>query len=49
VREIGLVTGRAELRRRVNEGLVALVSAKLDEALGPKPRRQIVLSPLSDG
>jgi LysR family hydrogen peroxide-inducible transcriptional activator len=49
VREIGLVTGRAELRRRVNEGVVALVSAKLDEALGPKPRRQIVLSPLSDG
>lgn len=45
-REIGLVTARAELRRRVNESVVELVRARLEEALGPAPRRSVVLPPL---
>ena len=48
-REIGLVTARAELRRRVNEVLAELVGERLAEALGPAPRRSVVLSPLDAG
>lgn len=44
-REIGLVTSRADLRSRVNTALAALIRERLTEALGPKPRRSIVLSP----
>ncbi len=45
VREIGLVTARTQLRRKVNEALAALVRERLREALGPKPRRAEVLPP----
>ncbi|MFO7562167.1 MAG: hydrogen peroxide-inducible genes activator [Enhygromyxa sp.] len=48
-REIGLVTARADLRGRINAALVELVRARLKEALGPKPRRSVVLSPLGEG
>jgi LysR family transcriptional regulator, hydrogen peroxide-inducible genes activator len=45
-REIGLVTGRADLRGHVNAALVELIGARLEAALGPKPRRSRVLEPL---
>ena len=46
VREIGLVTARDDLRRSVNEPLVALIRESLAEALGRSPRRPLVLDPL---
>ncbi len=46
VREIGLVTARTELRRQVNQALIDLIQAKLSEALGPRPKRVEVLSPV---
>lgn len=45
VREIGLVVGRAELRRRVVEALARVVREALDAALGAAPRRMQVLDP----
>lgn len=47
VREIGLVTARAELRRRVTEALARLMRAPLREALGPRPRSSEVIDPLA--
>jgi LysR family hydrogen peroxide-inducible transcriptional activator len=47
-REIGLVTARADLRGRINAALAELIRERLAEALGPKPRRSIVLSPLGE-
>lgn len=45
VREIGVVTGRAALRRRVVEALAESVRSSLAEALGLEPRRALVLDP----
>jgi len=45
VREIGLVIGRTELRRRVVEALASEVREGLGAALGKAPRRTQVLDP----
>jgi LysR family transcriptional regulator, hydrogen peroxide-inducible genes activator len=45
VREIGLVTARTELRRRVVEALAQVIRASLTRALGPEPKRALVLDP----
>lgn len=45
VREIGLVTARTELRRRVTAALVELVRDRLEDALERPPRRALVLDP----
>jgi LysR family transcriptional regulator, hydrogen peroxide-inducible genes activator len=45
VREIGLITARTELRRRVVEALVSVVRQELESALGKAPRRPQVLDP----
>jgi LysR family hydrogen peroxide-inducible transcriptional activator len=47
VREIGLVTARTELRKRVNAALVELIGESLEKALGPPPRHPVVLSPVT--
>lgn len=47
-REIGLVTARAHLRGRISAALIELIRASLSEALGPKPRRSLVLAPLGE-
>lgn len=47
-REIGLVTARADLRGRVNAALAELVRERLKAALGPKPRRSFVVSPVGE-
>lgn len=47
VREIGLVTSRADLRRRVTEALEHSIRAALKEALSPAPRRAKTLDPLA--
>lgn len=49
VREIGLVTARTHLRRRVNDALAAAIRAGLDEVLDPVGRGAVVLDPLDDG
>jgi LysR family hydrogen peroxide-inducible transcriptional activator len=46
VREIGLVTARTDLRRRVSDALCELISVRLTEALGRGPRKALVLNPL---
>lgn len=46
VREIGLVTARADLRRRVTEVLAASIEQHLARALAPTPKRASVLAPL---
>lgn len=46
LREIGLVTSRAQLRRRVTEALAQTIRAALDRALEPAPRRGRVMAPL---
>jgi LysR family hydrogen peroxide-inducible transcriptional activator len=48
VREIGLVTSRADLRRRVTEALEATIRASLEQVLVSSPRRarHLVPSPL---
>lgn len=46
VREIGLVTARSHLRRRVTEALAAEIRRGLDEALPPVSRGAVVLDPL---
>lgn len=45
VREIGFVTARADLRRRVAEALVEVTRARLARALGPAPKKAVVLDP----
>jgi len=47
VREIGLVTARADLRRRVSDALVEVARARLSEALEPTPAEAVTLSPLN--
>lgn len=47
VREIGLVTARADLRRRVTEALAASVRDQLDQALEALPKRVHVLDPMA--
>ncbi|MCZ7679302.1 MAG: LysR substrate-binding domain-containing protein [Sandaracinaceae bacterium] len=47
VREIGLVTARTELRRKVTAALVSLVRERLEAALEDSPRRALVLDPLA--
>lgn len=46
VREIGIVTARADLRRRVSSVLTQVVREALGAALSPAPRRALVLPPL---
>lgn len=46
VREIGLVTARSELRRRVTDALATMIREHLDRALGRPPRHAIVLDPM---
>ena len=48
VREIGLVTARNHLRRRVTDALVAEIRAGLAETLTPASRGAVVLDPLSE-
>ncbi len=47
LREIGLITGRLDLRRKVTEALSTLLREALAEALGSVPKRAIVLDPFS--
>jgi len=47
VREIGLVTSRADLRRRVTEALEDSIRSALRSALSPPPRRAKTLDPLA--
>ena len=47
LREIGLITGRLDLRRNVTEALTVLLREELSEPLGATPRRAIVLDPLA--
>ena len=47
MREIGLVTSRSDLRRRINDALAQLVRERLADALGPVPRDGRVLDPLA--
>ena len=47
LREIGLITGRLDLRRNVTEALSVLLREELAELLGSAPRRAIVLDPFS--
>lgn len=49
VREIGLVTARTDLRRRVTSALARLVRERLEAALAGTPRRALVLDPLGEG
>lgn len=48
VREIGLVTARADLRRRVTEAMVETIRGALERALEPAPRTSAVLDPMPD-
>jgi LysR family hydrogen peroxide-inducible transcriptional activator len=47
VREIGLVTARTDLRRRVSDALIALIRERLSQALDDAPNRALVLDPLA--
>jgi LysR family hydrogen peroxide-inducible transcriptional activator len=47
VREIGLITARTELRRRVVDALIRVLREELASALGKAPRRAQVLEPLA--
>ena len=46
VRELGLLTGRLDLRRNVTEALAELLREELSEPLGTAPKRAIVLDPV---
>jgi LysR family hydrogen peroxide-inducible transcriptional activator len=48
LREIGIITGRLDLRRNVTEALTMLLREELSEVLGPAPRRTVVLDPFSE-
>lgn len=48
VREIGLVTGREALRRKVSDALVDVIRPALERSLGPSPKRAKVLEPLKE-
>ncbi|MET0390960.1 MAG: hydrogen peroxide-inducible genes activator [Polyangiales bacterium] len=48
VREIGLVRARTEYRRAISSALAETVRSALAEALGPAPRRSLVLDPHGD-
>lgn len=48
LREIGLITGRLDLRRNVTEALTALLREVLAEPLGSAPRRSLVLNPFAE-
>lgn len=47
VREIGLVTARDQMRRRVTDALASVIREQLAPRLGTKPRRPKVLDPLA--
>jgi LysR family hydrogen peroxide-inducible transcriptional activator len=47
VREIGLVTARTDLRRRVSDALCEVLAPKLRRALGTAPRKPLVLDPMA--
>ena len=47
MREIGLITGRLDLRRNITEALTVLLREELAEPLGAAPRRGVVLDPFS--
>jgi LysR family hydrogen peroxide-inducible transcriptional activator len=47
LREIGLITGRLDLRRNVTEALTVLLKEALSEPLGTAPKRGVVLDPLT--
>jgi LysR family hydrogen peroxide-inducible transcriptional activator len=47
VREIGLVRARLDYRKAVSQALAETVRAGLSAALGPSPRRVVVLDPLA--
>jgi LysR family hydrogen peroxide-inducible transcriptional activator len=49
VREIGLVTSRADLRRRVTEALETTIESALKKVLTPPPRRAKHLDPMGEG
>jgi LysR family transcriptional regulator, hydrogen peroxide-inducible genes activator len=46
LRELGLITGRLDLRRNVTEALADLLRGELSTLLGQAPRRGLVLDPL---
>jgi LysR family hydrogen peroxide-inducible transcriptional activator len=48
VREIGLVRARTEYRRAISDALIESLRAALGQALGPAPRRAVVLDPLAE-
>jgi len=48
VREIGVVTSRSQLRRRVTEALETALAQALDSALAAAPRGAIILNPLAE-
>jgi LysR family transcriptional regulator, hydrogen peroxide-inducible genes activator len=48
VREIGLVRARLDYRKAVSMALAETIRAGLSAALGPAPRRAVVLDPLGD-
>jgi LysR family hydrogen peroxide-inducible transcriptional activator len=47
VREIGLVTARTDLRKRVTDALFEVVGERLRKAPGQAPRKARVLDPLA--
>lgn len=49
LREIGLVTARAQLRRRVTDALAETIRTRLAEVLGPMPVNGEVLEPVGEG
>ena len=48
VREIGFVRARLDYRRAVARALAESIRAGLAAALGPAPRRAVVLDPLAE-
>ena len=48
VREIGLVRARLDYRKAVSHALTEAIRARLHAALGPSPRRALVLDPLAE-
>ena len=48
VREIGVVRARLDYRKAISQALVETLRAGLEVALGPTPRRAMVLDPLGE-